>query len=188
MTAGLTSALASSLPGAKKIFSNVDTGIHMRASAARTNLLDIGTAAGGSLFKVDKLGGLTVGPSGSQSVIATYFGSGGSTSCTITGSKLVVAANFYIAFNNVNNVYSAGDDVRLYRDDAGILALKNSTNAQTLRIYGNTTGSKYLQLTHDGTNAKITASSGDVHISNIPTSNPGPGILWNNGGTLAIGT
>lgn len=68
------------------------------------------------------------------------------------------------------------------------VAIKNSTNACKLRVYGSTTGPKYLQIEHDGTNAKITASSGSVLISNLPTSNPGPGILWNNAGTPAIGT
>ena len=79
-------------------------------------------------------------------------------------------------------------DVKLVRDAAGVLALKVGTTAQKLRIYGTTTGSKYLTMEHDGTNAKINTSSGDLHISSLPTSNPGPGILWNNAGTPAIGT
>jgi len=73
-------------------------------------------------------------------------------------------------------------------DAANIISQKNSTSAQKHRVYGNETGSKYAQLEHDGTNAKLSSSSGDVHISNIPTSNPGPGILWNDAGTLKIGT
>jgi hypothetical protein len=79
-------------------------------------------------------------------------------------------------------------DVGWFRDAANIMALKLSSSAQTLRVYGTTTGSKYAQLTHDGTNAVLSASSGNVHITNLPTSNPGPGILWNNAGTPAIGT
>jgi hypothetical protein len=39
-----------------------------------------------------------------------------------------------------------------------------------------------------GTEAAGTGSGRDVHIKNLPTSNPGPGILWNNAGTPAIGT
>ena len=74
-------------------------------------------------------------------------------------------------------------DVKLVRDAASVLALKLSTTAQTLRIYGTTTGSKYLNLTHDGTNSKINSSSGDLHISGFPTSNPGPGIIWYDSGT-----
>ena len=32
------------------------------------------------------------------------------------------------------------------------------------------------------------ATGNELHISGLPTSNPGPGILWNNAGTPAIGT
>lgn len=80
-------------------------------------------------------------------------------------------------------------DVILSRDAAAVLALKNSTNAQTLRIYGNTTGSHYLNMTHNGTNAVLSVNGGGtLHISSLPTANPGAGILWNNGGSPAIGT
>lgn len=60
-------------------------------------------------------------------------------------------------------------DVVLARDATAILALKNSTTAQTLRVYGTTTGSKYLILTHDGTNAILSSSSGGIHIANVNT-------------------
>ena len=89
---------------------------------------------------------------------------------------------------NSNTAFSGNDDTTLVRDAASILALKYSTNACTFRIYGTTAGSKYLTLSHNGTNAIISASSGSVLISTLPTSNPGPGILWNNAGTPAIGT
>lgn len=44
-----------------------------------------------------------------------------------------------------------------------------------------------------GASAAITSGylavvDGKLHISGLPTSNPGAGILWNNGGTIAIGT
>lgn len=53
-------------------------------------------------------------------------------------------------------------DVFLCRDAANTLALKNGTTAQELRIYGTTTGSKYLILKHDGTDAYLSASSGQI--------------------------
>ena len=71
---------------------------------------------------------------------------------------------------------------------SNVLSLVNNTTAQKFRVFGTTTGSKYAQLEHDGTNAKLNSSSGDLHISSLPTANPGPGILWNNAGTPAIGT
>lgn len=69
-----------------------------------------------------------------------------------------------------------------------ILELREGDSAHKFRVFGAETGSKYAQLEHDGTNAKLNSSSGDLHISSLPTSNPGAGILWNNAGTPAIGT
>jgi hypothetical protein len=90
-------------------------------------------------------------------------------------------------------------DLRLHRDAAGILAQRSGTSAQEKRVYGtfsdasnhrrlamgmSTAGVAYLRPEGAGSGA-----SGNVlHISGLPTSNPGPGILWNNGGTVAIGT
>ena len=53
----------------------------------------------------------------------------------------------------------------LFGDASNVLALKNSTTAQEFRIYGTTTGSKYLTLKHDGTNGIVGASSGAVTMS-----------------------
>ena len=55
---------------------------------------------------------------------------------------------------------SGTSDLILARDAANTLALKNGPNAQTFRVYGTTTGSKYLTLTHDGTRASIGTSVG----------------------------
>lgn len=90
-------------------------------------------------------------------------------------------------------------DVLLFRDAANTLALRNSTNAQTFRAYGTYTDtSNYRRVQLAMTTAGVatlkpegagTGASGNVlHISGLPTSNPGPGILWNNAGTPAIGT
>jgi hypothetical protein len=72
-------------------------------------------------------------------------------------------------------------------------------NAQTNRLYGTVTdASNYRRLAMTMSTAGVaeikpegagTGASGNViHISGLPTSNPGPGILWNDGGTPAIGT
>lgn len=90
-------------------------------------------------------------------------------------------------------------DVFMSRDAANTLALRNSTNAQEQRTYGTyTDGSNYRRLTLKMSTSGVaeikpegagTGASGNViHLSGLPTSNPGPGILWNNGGTPAIGT
>ena len=90
-------------------------------------------------------------------------------------------------------------DTILRRDAANTLAQRNGANAQTKRIYGTyTDASNYRRLAMTMSTAGVaeikpegagTGASGNViHISGLPTSNPGPGILWNNAGTPAIGT
>ena len=54
----------------------------------------------------------------------------------------------------------ASSDVILARDGAQTLAQKNSTNAQSFRVYGNTTGPLYSQLQHDGTSGAVGSNSG----------------------------
>lgn len=51
-------------------------------------------------------------------------------------------------------------DTIFVRDAANIFALKNDTNAQTLRIYGTTTASKYMSLSHGGTDATLGTNAG----------------------------
>lgn len=90
-------------------------------------------------------------------------------------------------------------DLILLRDAAATLAQRNGTNAQTSRLYGTyTDASNYRRVAMSMTTAGVatltpegagTGASGNVlHISGLPTSNPGAGILWNNAGTPAIGT
>jgi hypothetical protein len=92
-----------------------------------------------------------------------------------------------------------GYDLIIVRDAANILALRRGTNAQKFNCYGTFTDtSNYRRLEIAMTTAGVasiapvgagTGASGNVlHISGLPTSNPGPGILWNNAGTPAIGT
>jgi hypothetical protein len=75
----------------------------------------------------------------------------------------------------------------------------NAANAMTFRTYGTfTDASNYRRVALAMTTAGVatlkpegagTGASGNVlHISGLPTSNPGAGILWNNGGTVEVGT
>lgn len=100
------------------------------------------------------------------------------------------------------NTTSAADNVSdtvLCRDAAGTLAQRNGTNAQTYRNYGTyTDASNYRRVALAMTTAGVatltpegagTGASGNVlHISGLPTSNPGAGILWNDTGTVKVGT
>ena len=94
---------------------------------------------------------------------------------------------------------TAEPDVLLARDAPNTLAQRNGVNAQTSRLYGTyTDASNYRRLTNTMSAAGVaeikpegvgTGASGNVlYISGLPTSNPGPGILWNNGGVVNVGT
>lgn len=98
--------------------------------------------------------------------------------------------------DNISFGWRSGD-VLLHRDAAAVFAQRNGANPQTIRVYGTyTDASNYERLrvsTAAGAyvikpEAAGTGTLRDLHISGLPTSNPGPGILWNNAGTPAIGT
>lgn len=89
--------------------------------------------------------------------------------------------------------------VRLEVPATNVLEQYNSTNGQERRWYGTRTGAgDYRRLSAGMSNAGVaflrpegagTGASGNVlHISGLPTSNPGPGILWNDAGTVKVGT
>lgn len=82
---------------------------------------------------------------------------------------------------------------------ADTLAQRNGVNSQTYRIYGTWTdagNNRRLSMSMStGGVAEIkpeglgSGLNGNVlHISGLPTSNPGAGILWNDGGTVKVGT
>lgn len=104
----------------------------------------------------------------------------------LSGSVIATLISVQFALNDKVLSFRTGGST--LSEASNVLSLVNSTTAQKFRVFGTTTGSKYAQLEHDGTNAKLNSSSGDLHISSLPTANPGPGILWNNAGTPAIGT
>ena len=120
-----------------------------------------------------------------QSSGTTIFGNGGAYTFATNASECRFR----------NSIGSSGspniaNDVNFTREAAGIMRLDHgtTTSAATFKIRGTVTGTKDLCLTHNGTNGVISVTSGNLHITNLPTSNPGPGILWNNAGTPAIGT
>lgn len=72
-------------------------------------------------------------------------------------------------FISSQNQIALGGDATIARDAADIVALKNGTTAQTLRVYGTTTGSKYVSVRHNGTNGFVDVSSGCLVVGNAYT-------------------
>ena len=62
--------------------------------------------------------------------------------------------------------FTVGDTVLAMHDGAaGVASLKNGSTQQKLRVWGTTTGSKYIEVTHNGTDGAITTSSGTLTLS-----------------------
>lgn len=90
---------------------------------------------------------------------AGYMGitwDGTNTNILIGQTLLALGSTGILTWASGVDAYNNAGDVILARDAAAVLAVKNGANAQTVRIYGNTTGSKYVSVSHDGTNAYIT--------------------------------
>jgi hypothetical protein len=108
----------------------------------------------------------------------------------ISGNGIYLNSNVPIRWNSIPF---------LVADESGRLAQRNGTNEQEFRVYGTfTDSSNYRRLSQGMSTGGVaflrpegagTGASGNViHISGLPTSNPGPGILWNNGGAVEVGT
>ena len=116
--------------------------------------------------------------------------------------------NFYLEYNGSDTIkYKVGDafslegsayyaigatsntpDVKLRRDDANILALRNGTNSQTFRIYGSgdSTNGEWLEISNNGTEFQINslaAGDGTVQAVGIGRSNSMSMIHNGSGGT-----
>jgi hypothetical protein len=156
------------------------------ASASGSLLMDL-QVGGASQFSVSKAGGLTLA------------GTAGASTITSTSNILLLNGQTSVAINP--GVFFLGNsyDLSLTRDAANTLAQRNGTNAQAFRVYGTFTDASNLRrLVMNMSAAGVaeikpeglgTGASGNVlHISGLPTANPGAGILWNNGGTVEVGT
>lgn len=109
------------------------------------------------------------GPDGSAAIPALSFSGDTDTGFYRVGSNEVgvslggtVAVQFQTTAiwhrsDSASFIMGVSGDVNITRDAANVLALKNSTTAQELRVYGTTTGSKYLSLSDDGSHGYLVA-------------------------------
>lgn len=174
-------------------------------ASATASVLERWTVGGAEKVAFRKDGALVWSAAGSA-VISNYgthrlvFYCGGSARMELSGSELSLMSGGALGWssNASNPGYTV--DLFLYRDGAaGTLAQRNGTNAQMHRWYGTyTDASNYRRVAVAMTTAGVatitpegagTGASGNVlHISGLPTSNPGAGILWNDAGTVKVGT
>lgn len=127
------------------------------ASGAAANLFDFQTNGQSKLkFNMDGNSGLDFWGTGSNDTV--FIKQRGTTlmRTAFSGSRMYV--------ENVGFECAAGifinNSSHLTSDAANVVAIKNNTTAQTVRIYGTTTGSNYLSLSHDGTDAIVGVNGG----------------------------
>lgn len=162
------------------------------ASNSASLLLDF-QVGGSSRFSITKTGIIKTIPAPFIYDMALFGASGADGVFTIKDN---------VSVGGLDNVQLAAPRFSrgiLFSPNGNVVSIANGTNAQKLRIYGTyTDASNYRRLTATMSASGVaeikpvgagTGASGNVlHISGLPTSNPGPGILWNNAGTPAIGT
>lgn len=173
------------------------------ASGTSSNLIDLGTVAGGSLFKVDKNGnavinavsgtGLTIS-GGSNRITVGSIGDGGN-SYIASGNGYAAQANAYYAFGATSDANST-KDVYLRRGAAAVLEQRDGTNAQTSRLYGTyTDASNYRRLATTSTTAGRftlsaqgagTGASGNELVLSSPVITPAASVTPSTNGDLVI--
>lgn len=87
-----------------------------------------------------------------------------------TTNAIVLKDVFQLAWSSTSDPVSAADLIIVRDSAAGIFAIKNATNATSLRVYGTTTGPKYLSMSHDGTNGVLDTAASSGLISIAPTN------------------
>lgn len=108
---------------------------------------------------------------------ANYTGTGaysaapGTYRIAVLGVEQITVGNGDVLLPSV--VYIGSGNVQLHADAAAVLALKNGTTAQTLRVYGTTSGSKYLSLSHDASDAFISSTAGGLYLQTTTAANVG---------------
>jgi hypothetical protein len=171
-----------------------------------TNVLEIGAEAAGTgtgrALSISAPGGVTV------NVLTTGSGNSLNAGGNLSVTGQINFANGFASLTGGSGTtgttllqQSSVTGPILFQPASGssLVEQRNGTNAQTNRLYGTyTDASNYRRLTKTMSTAGVaeikpegagTGASGNVlHISGLPTSNPGPGILWNNSGVVNVGT
>jgi len=176
-------------------------------ASASDSLIEDWQIGGSSRFSISSLSGANVKSADGGGKVLTmgsiygtsYFSVGGGTTLNWHGGVFGCPAGIWVGYDTSALKFGNSSDVILLRDAANTLAQRNGTNAQAFRTYGTyTDASNYRRVAIAMTTAGVatltpegagTGASGNVlHISGLPTSNPGAGILWNDAGTVKVGT
>lgn len=171
------------------------------ASNAASKLIDL-KVGGASVASIDKSGKYRCGPlsAGNMELDANLLAFNWlSTQRTRYEMNVISAYSpWRIRWSdNASGPPTSNISIELGRDATGTIYQRSGTTPQAYNLYNTyTDASNYerLEISWSSNVCRIrptaagTGSTRVVHLSGLPTSNPGPGILWNNAGTPAIGT
>jgi hypothetical protein len=198
-------AMADDWNDAAVTFTGIQLNVTDTASNAASNLLDL-RIGGVSRFRVEKNGEPTFGSGGTRT--RAIFNTSAAAEIQVGNTPIMafssfrlgasVASNHFIGWaGGGNNAPAQPPDIELRRDAAYTLAQRLGTNAQAFNIYNtftNASNHERARMGWAGNAFQIrpeAAGTGVVrvlHISGLPTSDPGPGILWNDAGTVKVGS
>lgn len=139
-------------------YSGIDGGSVFRTNAGHYNFKLIDAASSGDTLRIviqTAGGGVAIDSTDAvESVFSHLYLQGSDVNFTAAGAPTAVVNTAGFGLTYTGSV-SWNGDTYLYRDAANALALKNGAAQQVFRIYGTTTGPKYLALGHDGSNPYI---------------------------------
>jgi hypothetical protein len=127
----------------------------------------------------DATGGISFSSGGS------YFNIGGASKVAVSTFGITLTSSMGIGFNS-GAADSGGTDTILYRDAAATLALRNSTTAQTFRVYetaDGSPGSNYSRLA-----IKLSSNIWTIIPENAGTGSGNRGVDVIANGTLRLGS
>ena len=130
------------------------------------------TSVGSSAFPLLAPNGTAAAPSYSFSASPTYgiYSNAGTTiDFSLAGNRThIFSTEYYQLISDTAVFYMGlGADIAIARDDAAVLALKNGTTAQTFRVYGTTTGTKYGAFAHNATDTVISGTFGHISLRTV---------------------
>lgn len=162
------------------------------ATGASSRLLNLYAGSGGatSMFSVSMTGTLHLGAVGSGNAIINAPSSGGDCFFQSNASLVFRAGTFGCSVQGTQ-LGIGNFAVNLYGDVSNTLSIKNSTTAQTMRVYKSTTGPAYLELDTTGILMHSVgyaftdgAAASSATLTNAPAAgNPTKWIPINDNGT-----
>jgi hypothetical protein len=98
------------------------------------------------------------------------FAAGAAACMMYSATNFRVRSDMVIGWSAGTDPTAASYDVALVRDAAAVLAVKNGTTAQALRVYGTTTGPVYLEMLATSTLGEIRTNTGDLYLGAVASA------------------